>query len=123
MALPTSAADAGRLIWPPEWPEADYNIQPLPDDRLLPLPCAGAMAFRVVAVGPEPRTLDDGLPDGPLRLGPDGAGAYLLGKYEVSRQQAAALAAFAEGSGACPPSGQPDRRQPRAEIAWGFPAF
>jgi formylglycine-generating enzyme required for sulfatase activity len=117
---------------PPAWPAASWNPVPLPDDLLLPMPCGGAMAFRAVAVGPAPRALPDGaVVAGALPLGPNGQGAYLLGKYELTRLQAAALRAFAQDSD-CPTAldlaqvgpdqalraAAAEQRLPEARIAW-----
>jgi formylglycine-generating enzyme required for sulfatase activity len=129
---PATAALSSLAI---DWPPASYNPDPLPDDLLVPMPCSGAMAFRVIAVGPEPRTLSEGTDfrdlAGPLPLGPNGQGAYLLGKYEVTRLQAAALRAYAQERD-CPEPLDPqqvgqeqtrrraaaDQRRPEARIAW-----
>lgn len=101
-------ASANGAAAEPDWPEIAYNPVPAPDDLLPPMPCDGAMAFRVIAVGPEPRTLARGTDlsgpsrlNGPLPLDAGGQGAYLIGKYEVSRLQAAAPRAFAQDSD-CP---------------------
>lgn len=96
------------------WPEKLYNPAPVPKDRptdlILPLPCGGAMAFRPVEIPGA-----DWLDDRPVELGQsdaergykegrrlshlagaftDPAGAarrYYIGKYEVTRDQYAAL--------------------------------
>ncbi|WP_295449750.1 hypothetical protein [uncultured Thiodictyon sp.] len=79
------------------WAESLYNPQPRPDDRVLPLPCGGAMAFRVVAT--------PGREAGYAVTGPferaDATPYLLLGKYEVSGLQAQTLAAQAAGA-PCP---------------------
>jgi len=84
------------------------------------------------AVGPAPRALPDGaVVAGALPLGPNGQGAYLLGKYELTRLQAAALRAFAQDTD-CPTAldleqvgpdqalraAAADQRLPEARIAW-----
>jgi hypothetical protein len=130
-----SSATAALSAPPIDWPPASYNPDPLPGDLLVPMPCNGAMAFRVIAVGPEPRGLPEGTDfsdlAGPLPLGPNGQGAYLLGKYEVTRLQAAALRAYAQDR-ECPEPLDPqqvgqeqtrrraaaDQRRPEARIAW-----
>jgi formylglycine-generating enzyme required for sulfatase activity len=114
------------------WPAPSWNPVPLPDDLLLPMPCGGAMAFRAVAVGPAPRALPDGaVVAGALPLGPNGQGAYLLGKYELTRLQAAALRAFAQDTD-CPTAldlaqvgpdqalraAAAEQRLPESRIAW-----
>jgi peptidoglycan hydrolase-like protein with peptidoglycan-binding domain len=126
-----AAAPAG-FAEPVAWPAASWNPIPLPDDVVLPMPCGGAMAFRAVAVGPAPRALPEGgAVAGPLPLGPNGQGAYLLGKYELTRLQAAALRAFAQDTD-CPTAldleqvgpdqalraAAADQRLPEARIAW-----
>ena len=97
------------------WPEKLYNPAPAvpqgqPADLILPLPCGGAMAFRPVEIPG-----GDWLDDRPVELGQsdaergykegrrlshlagaftDQAGAtrrYYLGKYEITRDQYAAL--------------------------------
>lgn len=120
---------AGQERWPAEF----WNPRAMPDDLVLPLPCGGAIAFRPVPtpVGP------GGLADRQATLGqtdpetnyseytrqafvagpfpgprPDAPPRYYLGKYEVTRDQYAAVVADA-----CPtPSAA--GRQPLAEIAW-----
>jgi hypothetical protein len=121
-AAPAAAADA-------QWPQAQVNPQPLPDDVILPMPCGGAMAFRPVRV-----PADGPLSDRLIRIGSDEtdrgylegrhpayiagsfaegdeARMYLIGKYEISRLQ---YRAFEEP---CP---QPvdDLRLPATEVSW-----
>lgn len=103
LAQPSAAA-------PIDWPEKLYNPAPAPQDLILPLPCGGAMAFRPVEI-PGSGWLDDR----PVELGqsdaergykegrrlshlagaftdPDGAARrYYIGKYEVTRDQYAAV--------------------------------
>jgi formylglycine-generating enzyme required for sulfatase activity len=125
-------AAAALAAEPVNWPSPHWNPVPLPDDLLLPMPCGGAMAFRAVAVGPAPRALPDGaVVEGPLPLGPNGQGAYLLGKYELTRLQAAALRAFAQDTD-CPTAldlaqvgpdqalraAAAEQRLPESRIAW-----
>jgi formylglycine-generating enzyme required for sulfatase activity len=114
------------------WPAPSWNPVPLLDDVVLPMPCGGAMVFRAVAVGPAPRALPDGaVVAGALPLGPNGQGAHLLGKYELTRLQAAALRAFAQDTD-CPTAldlkqvgpdqalraAAAEQRLPEARIAW-----
>lgn len=93
------------------WDSRSYNPNPAPGDRILPMPCDGAMAFRQVSV-PSGGILDDhkvtlgsheeergyaeyrqvtwlagGFSDGP----DSGERHYYMGKYEITRMQHAAL--------------------------------
>ena len=112
LAAGLMAACGGAAAQPaPAWNPADWNPKPLKDDFILPLPCGGSMAFRVVGTG-GPRDAakrsylddrqvllggaDDEVPaSGYLRTdfvaGPfedkTNARHYLLGKYEVTNQQ------------------------------------
>jgi len=96
----------------PTWPAATYNPRPQPDDVILPLPCGGAMAFRVVVTPNQ----DAGYPvTGPFTR-TDGTPYLLLGKYEVSQLQAQALTAGAAG-GACPRP-QTARQTPQTGDWW-----
>ena len=96
-----------------EWPEELWNPAAAPDDVVLPLPCGGAMAFRRI----ETTSTDNWLADAPVQLGNssiagqehaesllsdsivgslslDGSPTdrfYLLGKYEVTADQYAAV--------------------------------
>lgn len=45
--LPVGIATAGPA---PTWPAALYNPRPAPDDLIVPMPCGGAMAFRLVQI-------------------------------------------------------------------------
>lgn len=115
-----------------EWPTVQYNPKPLPDDVVLPMPCGGAMTFRKVTI-PVEKPMDDH----PLTLGSDAsewgflesvldthiAGSfasgqasvgryYLMGKYEVSELQYAAV--MTEN---CPKPDTPLRR-PRTSVSW-----
>jgi hypothetical protein len=128
IACLASPAPAQR---PAPWPTALVNPQPLADDVVMPMPCGGAMAFRRVAV-PAAGPLDDrrlslggvddrfGWAEAPrgeaLAAGftdPAAAGQrfYLLGKYEVTRAQMAAL-------GANCPALDGAARLPRVEVTW-----
>ncbi|MEI6559915.1 MAG: SUMF1/EgtB/PvdO family nonheme iron enzyme [Rhodospirillaceae bacterium] len=110
-----SAAAAG-------WPAAAYNPRPRADDLILTMPCGGAMAFRPVVV-PAGGLFDDRriqiggidraqgykenqhpefIAGGFSADGPQGQRLYYIGKYEVTRRQAAAVrgdcAAAADGA-------------------------
>ncbi len=97
----------------PQWPIERYNPKPLTDDVVLPMPCGGAMAFRRVEI-PSASLLDDrriqlGNSDDRhafienLRTEYIGGGFtdpqranlrfFLIGKYEVTREQFDALGA------------------------------
>ena len=104
------------------WPEALFNPQPLADDRVLPMPCGGAMAFRTLATATGP----DGAPkvpgrdfsaiDAPFR--DQRGGSYLLiGKYEVGRLQIAAVSAYSNAA-PCPSPDFGDGRLAASAIAW-----
>ena len=104
------------------WPEALFNPQPLADDRVLPMPCGGGMAFRTLATATAP----DGAPkvpgrdfsaiDAPFR--DQRGGSYLLiGKYEVSRLQLAAVGAYSNAA-PCPSPDLEDGRLAASTIAW-----
>lgn len=105
--LPAFAQDAPA---PPggDWPDYDWNPQPMDDDVILPMPCGGAMAFRRVETPAQPNWLADTglqmgnnditgqehseslLPEnvvgGLTASGPE-ARFYLIAKYELSRRQ------------------------------------
>jgi formylglycine-generating enzyme required for sulfatase activity len=104
------------------WPEARFNPQPLADDRILPMPCGGAMAFRTLTTPNTPERVPR-LPgrDFSSILGPfrDGQGApYLLvGKYEVTRLQRAAVDAYASAA-PCPSSEMKDGQLAASAVAW-----
>lgn len=116
------------------WPEELYNPQPDVDDLVLPMPCGGAMVFRRIELALGPNPLDDQL----VILGSDSqedapfdfrlrdhltggfndtvlgvrANYYFLGKYEVTRDQYAAVM-----TDTCPePSAQGS--QPVTEVSW-----
>ncbi len=115
------------------WPEEFWNPKPLAGDFMLPMPCGGTMAFR-----PVPTPLGQGaLADRPAMLGQADANTnyseylrqafiagpfrgsdasappyYYMGKYEVTRDQYAAVMAEP-----CPtPSAA--GRLPQAELSW-----
>ncbi len=113
-------------------PPADeaYNPRPATDDVVLPMPCGGAMAFRRVII-PSEGPLSDrlvfvGATDGSqgyaesLRpehiAGSFGDGQdrwYLLGKYEVSQGQYAAVM-----GDACPKAIPPGGALAQADVSW-----
>ncbi|WP_049976223.1 SUMF1/EgtB/PvdO family nonheme iron enzyme [Azospirillum sp. B506] len=115
----------------PGWPEALYNPKADKDDLVLPMPCGGAMTFRKVAV-PAEGALDDRrveLGGGEAKFAYSensrrdwvGGGftdpkaknlhAFYIGKYEVTRQQYAAL------SGSCAEPGE-EARLPKVQVTW-----
>lgn len=75
------------------WPESFYNPQPQPGDLILPLPCNGALVLRRVPT--PPRSARYPVMGG--FTGADGTPYLLIGKYELSALQAAAIRAEAEG--------------------------
>ncbi len=115
------------------WPEEQWNPEPLPDDLVLPLPCGGAMAFRPVAtpmpVGAladravtlgqaDPETdyaeyLRQGFVAGPFPGAPGEPPRSYLAKYEVTRDQYAAVTAET-----CPAAPIDRGRFPQAEVSW-----
>jgi formylglycine-generating enzyme required for sulfatase activity len=115
----------------PTWPVALYNPHPAKGDFLLPLPCGGAMVFRPVDVPVGPGPLDDhavtlgqsdteeGYNDylrstflsAPFK-GPPGSRRYYIGKYDVTRDQYAALTAAQ-----CPKPSIAGR-VPQTEVSW-----
>lgn len=129
-----TAALAGILLGPrdglaADWPQELFNPSPTAEDLVLPMPCGGAMAFRKVAL-PQAGPLDDYA----ITLGgtdedyayaenvyrtflagsfPEGASGrfYLLGKYEVTRLQYAAL-------GEKCPEPSMDGRLPQVQVSW-----
>ena len=113
------------------WPADQSNRAPAPGDVLLPMPCGGAMAFRRVNV-PSANALDDrrvqlGSPEPRFAYAENsrsdyvGGGFsdpaaknqryYLIGKYEVTALQWAAL------SGTCPTPGT-EGRLPKTGVTW-----
>jgi formylglycine-generating enzyme required for sulfatase activity len=114
------------------WPEALWNPRPTPGDLVLPLPCGGAMAFRPIATPAGPGPLEDravtlGAADaelgyaeflrseavaGAFTLPGEAGRAYYLGKYEVTRDQYAAVMAPD-----CPTPSEAGRL-PAASLSW-----
>ena len=95
------AALAGPAAAAPDWDPLYWNPVPLDGDVVLPMPCGAAMAFRV-ETPVQPNWLDDeslllGNSDiaetvvGGLTRGGAGERFYLIGKYEVTRDQYAAV--------------------------------
>jgi formylglycine-generating enzyme required for sulfatase activity len=127
LALP-AAAQA------PSWLEDSWNPRRAAEDLVLPLPCGGAMAFRPVPVPVPPGALADrevtlGQPDretatqeflrrsflaggfpGPRTADPP---RYFIAKYEVTRDQWAAVMATD-----CPALPTPQGRLPQTEITF-----
>ena len=115
------------------WRQDSYNPKPAAGDRILPMPCGGAMAFRRVNV-PSGGPLDDhkitlgsteaerGYAEGKHDTwlaggfsGGRGTGErhYFIGKYEVTRTQ---FAVFAER---CPDPDDEEGELPATGITWG----
>jgi hypothetical protein len=133
LAVLAAAPGAYAQQPPATWPEENWNPQPLADDLVLPLPCGGAMAWRAV---PTP-VAQGALADRPVMLGqadpqtdyveylrqgfvagpfPGAAGQpprFFLAKYEVSRDQWAAVM-----SDACPALPSQGGRVAKTEVAW-----
>lgn len=121
------------------WPDSDWNPHKNNDDVKVSLPCGGAMAFRPVTTSESrnPRDLDL-LDDRRVVLGDaereenpvatyirtdylagtfrrrDGVQYYLIGKYEVTDRQYAAVMAEA---GQCPPPGE-GPALPKTDVGW-----
>lgn len=112
------------------WPEALWNPAPLADDLVLPLPCSGRIALRPVPTPMEPGPLADravtlgeadpatDYAEFPRRahvagaFERDGGRVMYLGKYEVTRDQYAAVMAER-----CPAPSEAGRA-PAAEVSW-----
>jgi formylglycine-generating enzyme required for sulfatase activity len=114
------------------WPQDFTNPRPAEGDLLLPMPCGGAMAFRPVETPAGPGALDDrpvtiGTTDpaggvaefarreavaGPFAQEGRDVALYWIGKYEVTRDQYAAVM-----EERCPaPSAE--GRLPAASLSW-----
>ena len=132
------AACAGAAAQPtPAWNPLDWNPKPMADDFILPLPCGGSMAFRAIGTGgardgtrrtylDDHQVLlggaDDEVPvSGYLRtdfvagafVDKTNARYYLLGKYEVTRQQYDAVMTAQCGSA------DADRfALPKTDVSW-----
>lgn len=136
--LPCLVAAASLLAWcgsvgaQAAWPAARFNPKPLADDVVLPMPCGGSMAFRRVSV-PGADMLDDrriqlGNTDARFAYAENSrsdyvAGGfsdakqknqryYLMGKYEVTREQFDAL------SGTCPTGAATENLMPKTALTW-----
>jgi formylglycine-generating enzyme required for sulfatase activity len=116
---------------PPAWPAERYNPRPADGDVLLPLPCGGQMAFRRVEVPTAPGPLEDReitvggsdpdtayiehvRPDylaAPFTA-QDGTHFFLIGKYDVTHDQYAAVT-----ERTCP-AASPPGLLPQARIGW-----
>jgi hypothetical protein len=132
-----SSADLSMAGVSVTWPEALYNPKPAEGDLMLPLPCGGAMAFRAVGTASA-----DPLADTPVELGsetesqgyvehryldhlsgsfdaPNGdLRQYLIGKYEVTALQYAAVQASASDD-SCPEAGAGAAgRLPKGSVGW-----
>jgi formylglycine-generating enzyme required for sulfatase activity len=112
------------------WDESLFNPKPATGDLILPMPCNGAMAFRPVEVIDRGGPLDDtkvelGTADTEFGFNEfyletflaapfpaaDGKRLYLMGKYEVTRDQYAAV------SGQCS-NPSPEGREAQSEVSW-----
>ncbi len=139
LAAGLMAACAGAAAQPaPTWNPLDWNPKPIVGDFILPLPCGGSMAFRMVGTG-GPRAAakrmylddrqvllggaDDEVPaSGYLRTdfvaGPfedkTNARYYLLGKYEVTNQQYDAVMT----AGPCAAAKSERPALPKAGVSW-----
>lgn len=127
------------------WPAKLFNPQPALGDVLVPMPCAGAMAFRAVGIegdGSETGALRDRVVElgsdaeetgyaeyrrlapiagsfGAASLGSDigiGDHGLLIGKYETTRAQFDAVSAVSAGRPCPKPS--PGGRLPKGEVGW-----
>lgn len=134
-AQPPASAPAPVQV---SWKQEDWNPQPMADDVNLPMPCGGAMAFRKVLTGPpragnESNLLEDrevvvGSVDDPAPyvgylhsdfvaggfFEPNGQRYFLIGKYEVTTQQYAALT----GDPACRTVDPDKAALPVVNVSW-----
>jgi len=124
-----------------QWPEQFYNPLPAEDDVVFPLPCDGNIVFRKVLTGdagdpgdPDTLLLDKevqlGRPTNGNRgymenrrtdyisgpIGADGANFYLIGKYEVTTAQYAAV--MADDPADCPAPKSAVDALPASKLSW-----
>ena len=133
--LITAALILGQLCRPaladPRWPAVLTNPGPLPDDKVLAMPCGGQMVFRPVFVPSTGELSDQRFPMGGVDkefgykenqhadyiaggfTAKDNPATrlYYLGKYDVTRLQ------FAAFDPACPTPDE-NSRLPRTGITW-----
>ncbi|SMF66138.1 Sulfatase-modifying factor enzyme 1 [Tistlia consotensis] len=128
-----AAGSPARSAPPPEWREQLWNPVPMSDDVVLPLPCGGALALRRIDTTLPGNWLTDfrvqlgsatssnpyssftrfAYVAGSLSDGNDpGRRYYLLGKYEVTEDQYAAV------MGATCPKPSMRGRLPKAGVSW-----
>lgn len=138
LSLAAPAQDSAPSSAEIQWEESFYNPVPIDDDDdvILPLPCGGAMAFRWIRTPVDNSWMDDvqvqlGSVDvgasfeeyarvEPIvgSLSEDGSPArrgFLMGKYEVTRDQYAAV--MADGPEDCP-SPSMGGRLPIDRVSW-----
>lgn len=112
------------------WPAALWNPAPLRDDLVLPMPCGGRIVFRPIETPMGQGALADrAVTLGQAETGSDyaefprrahvagpfeqgGRRVFFLGKYEVTRDQYAAVM-----DASCPTASEAGR-VPRAEVSW-----
>ena len=132
LALVGGVAMAGAALAQAPWPEEFPNPRPAERDFLLPMPCGAAMAFRPVETPSGPGALEDrpvtlGTTDpaggiaefarreavaGPFAAPGRDVALYWIGKYEVTRDQYAAVM-----EERCP-TPSPAGRLPAASLSW-----
>ena len=115
------------------WPTDAFNPQPAAGDLVLPVPCGGAIAFRPIptplgqgALADRPATLGQSDPEndyaeylrqsflaGPFPGGANEPPRYYIAKYEVTRDQWAAVM-----SENCPALPTASGRVPQASMSW-----
>lgn len=115
---------------------SQWNSAPDDDDVLLPMPCGGYMAFRKVYTDNKSKMSDfafeagsfsssDIIAQSPTHRYIKGAFLdtqgyyYLIGKYELTKQQYELLMAYQEGKGKCPTiSTKVTERVAKAGLSW-----
>ncbi len=114
-----------------DWEERFYNPKPEAGDLVLPIPCGGSIVFREVTTPAGNGALDDrpvtlGSPDATLGYSefvrntflsggfasPQGGRRYWIGKYEITRDQYAAVT----NSTCADPAA--DGRRAQGEVSW-----